>query len=247
MTNEVWTPPSTLEERFKRFLVPPRLEVARVARREMLKGEPEIRLLHALADPTRAAIDAGANRGVWAHVLAELCPKVYAYEPNPKLFGILKAGAKSNVECFPYGLSDEDGAGELMVPGEDGHYSNQGATLNPAKVEGQPFKTTRVETKRLDALKLDPIGFIKIDVEGHEMAVIRGAKALIARDRPRLIIEMEEKHTKQPLADAIGEVTALGYRMIYLSAEGLMDGSQFTPAAMSPRGIPVNNFIFLPL
>ncbi|HVY03005.1 MAG TPA: FkbM family methyltransferase, partial [Caulobacterales bacterium] len=224
-----------------------RLEVARVTARDWRKGEPEVRLLPFLADPARAAIDAGANRGVWAHVLSRLCPKVYAFEPNPKLFAVLKAGARANVECHRCGLSDSDGEAELMVPGVPGRYSNQGATLNPAKVAGQPFATMRVETRRLDGLDLDPVGFIKIDVEGHEMAVLRGAKALIARDRPRLIIEMEEKHTKQPLAEAIAEVTALGYRMIYLGADGLADAARFAPGAMSPRGIPVNNFIVLPV
>ena len=242
-----WTPPTTLEERVKRWLLPARLEVARVTARELRKGEPELRLLPFLADPTRAAIDAGANRGIWAHRLASLCPKVYAFEPNPKLFAVLKAGARGNVECHSFGLSDANGEAELMVPGVPGHYSNQGATLNPAKVAGQPFASLRVATKRLDDLNLDPVGFIKIDVEGHEMAVLRGAKALIARDRPRLIIEMEEKHTKQAIGDAIGEVTALGYRMIFLGADGLDDSSRFTPAIMGPRGIPVNNFIFLPV
>jgi FkbM family methyltransferase len=249
MNSPAWTPPLTIEERLKRLLVPPRLELARVTARELKKGEPELRLAQFLADPSRAAIDAGANRGIWAHVLARVCPKVYAFEPNPKLFAVLRAAAPRNVECFAYGLSDADGEARLMVPGEGVRFSNQGATLNPAKVEGQAFRETLVETRRLDALSLDPVGFIKIDVEGHELSVLRGGAALIARDKPTLIVEMEERHTKRPLRDALQEVRALGYRMLYLGAHGLQDGDALDPEhpPASPRGVPVNNFIFLPI
>jgi FkbM family methyltransferase len=229
--------------------VPARLELARVARRELRRGEPEVRLLPYLVDPTRAAIDAGANRGVWSYLLSPLATKVFAFEPNPKLFAVLRAGARANVECLAFGLSDQDGGGRLLIPGAGARFSNQGATLNPAKVEGVEHAALTVETRRLDGLDLPAIGFMKIDVEGHEMAVLRGARALIARDRPRLVIEMEERHTRHPLADALGEVASLGYRMLYLGADGLTDGVRFTPASppAGPRGAPVNNFIFLPL
>jgi hypothetical protein len=83
-------------------------------------------------------------------------------------------------------------------------------------------------------------------VEGHELAVIRGATALIARDMPTLVVEIEERHTKKPLAEALSEITSLGYRMLYLGEDGLQDGSNYRPNERSPRGRPVNNFIFIP-
>ena len=247
MAQASWTPPSTLEERLKRFFVPARTELRRVTARELRTGEPELRLVPFLVDPGRAAIDAGANRGIWSEVLAPLCPKVYAFEPNPKLFPILRAGARANVECFAYGLSDADGAADLFVPGEGARFSNQGATLNPAKVEGAAHESTRVETRKLDSLSLDPVGFIKIDVEGHELAVLRGARNLIARDKPVLIVEIEERHTKRPLVEAIDEIRALGYRFVFLSDRGLRDGAHLRGDSLSPRRAPVNNFVFLPV
>lgn len=251
MAETPWTPPSTLEERLKRLFVPPRTELARIVRRELRKGEPELRLLPFLVDRTRAAVDAGANRGIWADELARLCPKVYAFEPNPKLFPVLKAAARANVECHPCGLSDSDGRADLMVPGQGVRFSNQGATLNPAKVDGVAYATSAIETRKLDSLQLDPVGFIKIDVEGHEAAVVRGARALIARDKPTLIIEIEERHTKEPLRETLSNVTSLGYRMVFLSSAGLKDGAAYDPtdqgATKSLRGATLNNFIFLPI
>ena len=51
-----------------------------------------------------------------------------------------------------------------------------------------------VQTACLDDVTLPRIGFIKIDVEGHELNVLEGAKRTISRDRPTLLIECEERH-----------------------------------------------------
>lgn len=250
MANAFWSPPLTFEERVKRLLAPPKLELARVVAREFKKGEPELALVPFLADPARAAIDAGANRGIWAHVLARHCPKVYAFECNPKLFQVLAAAAPPNVQALSFGLSSADGEANLFVPGENGRYSNQGASLSAAKVEGVAHTALPVSIRRLDRLALDPIGFIKIDVEGHELDVLAGARDLIARDKPTLVVEIEARHTKRPLADSLDEIESYGYRMLFLGPRGLEDGARFDRAnpedMRGPRNRPVNNFIFLP-
>lgn len=48
---------------------------------------------------------------------------------------------------------------------------------------------------RLDDIIKDDVGFIKIDVEGHELAVLKGATSLINRCRPVLLVECEERHS----------------------------------------------------
>jgi len=145
-------PPSTLEERLKRALVPPRWELARITAREKRKGEPGLRLLPFLVDPGRAAFDIGANRGIWAGEMAKLTQTVWAFEPNPKLFAVLERAAPAGVDCRYLALSDAPGEARLLIPGEAGRYSNQGASLNPAKVEGEPFMEVVVEAARLDDL-----------------------------------------------------------------------------------------------
>ena len=87
----------------------PRQELKRVIARELRKGEPELRLLPDLVDPKRAAVDVGANRGVWTHQMAAICPRVYAFEPNPKMFAILDAARPSNAEARQIALSDRTG------------------------------------------------------------------------------------------------------------------------------------------
>jgi hypothetical protein len=83
------------------------------------------------------------------------------------------------------------------------------------------------------------------------MAVLDGALATIQRDRPTLLIEMEQKHTKRPIADDLKRVTDLGYRMMFLHRGVLNEGHRFDPEAHHTNAATaqdyVFNFIFLPM
>ncbi|MGJ3232241.1 MAG: FkbM family methyltransferase [Oceanicaulis sp.] len=244
-------PPSTLEERLKRAVVPARLELKRIVARERRKGEPGLRLLPFLLDPARAALDIGANRGIWAHEMEQVCKTVWAFEPNPKLFAVLKAAASKTVVCRAEALSNETGTAELLIPGEAGRFSNQGASLNPERVGGRNHMRVSVATARLDDLDPPTTGFMKIDVEGHERAVLEGARGLIARDKPAMIIEIEERHTGRALDGELDFVESLGYRTLAIRAGRLIDRARLD-VDRDHRGAAggpgyVNNFVFLPV
>ncbi|MEQ8406322.1 MAG: FkbM family methyltransferase [Oceanicaulis sp.] len=243
-------PPSTLEERLKRALIPARLELKRIVAREKRKGEAGLRLLPFLLDPSRAGLDIGANRGIWAHEMAQVCGAVWAFEPNPKLYAVLKSAASKAVTCRREALSDAGGTAELLIPGEAGRYSNQGASLNPDKVGGRAHMQVQVTTARLDDLEPPPTGFMKIDVEGHERAVLDGARGLIARDKPVMIVEIEERHTGRDLDGELDFVEGLGYRTLALKDGRLIERARLDVDAdhRARAGKPgyVNNFVFLP-
>ncbi len=243
-------PPPTLEERLKRALVPPALELWRITRREKLKGEPGLKLLPFLIDPERAALDIGANRGIWAGEMARLTDMVWAFEPNPKLFAFLVSALGGQVICRGEALSDTDGQAALMVPGSAGRYSNQQASLSAQRVADAAHMKVGVSTARLDSLDPPPVGFMKIDVEGHERAVLEGARATIARDRPAMIIEIEERHSGRPLDAELDYVEALGYRTHpiirgHLARRADLDVARHHRSRVGRRDY-VNNFVFLP-
>lgn len=245
-----WTPPFTFEERLKYTLLPPRLYMAWRAAKEWRRGEAEIRLLSFLVDATRNSVDVGANKGVYSHFLAKYSKQVYAFEPNPKMFGILCRCASSNVTASPCALSNRNGEALLRLPKRKGGYSNQLGSLNPAAWDGA-FATVTVETRTLDSLGLSDVGFIKIDVEGFELQVLEGAARTIARDRPTLLVEIEERHTGQPIEQSLDIVEALGYRCMIMQRGRLADRSRFDPDRQhrnaGGRDDYVFNFIFLPL
>lgn len=244
-------PPLSLEESLKATLVPPKLYIAYRARKELRRGEREVALLPHLVDRRRAAVDVGANKGVYSWFLARLCPKVHAFEPNPKLFRMLERGAAANVACAQVALSNRSGEAELRIPlGHRGKPSNQAASLSTAK-PAAAYLPVPVRTTRLDDLGLAGIGFVKIDVEGFEFEVLDGARETLARERPNLLVEMEEKHHPgRALPDMLAEVEALGYCGLFLRrgqlrrvAELDLDAEVRNPASKADY---VFNFVFVP-
>ena len=240
---------STLGERLKYALVPGPLYIRYRARKERRRGEGEIALLPFLVDPQRNAIDAGANKGVYTYFIAKYARHTYAYEPNPKMFAILQRNVGANVTVSPVALGDATGDGVLRIPLLDKGHSNQGASLSAVKVAGN-FTPVAVQTARIDDLGLRDIGFIKIDIEGFEAAVLRGARETIARDRPVLLVEIEEKHTHRPIEDDIEDIAALGYDGMFLGAGGVLHAlGAFDPVAnhRQPARGYVYNFVFVPI
>lgn len=249
-TEADWEPPWTFEERLKFALVPTSLYMRYRTAKERRQGEAEVALLPFLADSSRISLDIGANKGVYAWLLKDCSRTVYAFEPNPKMFKFLRRIESEQIVVSPVALSNETGPSTLRVPRHRrGGFSNQGASLSYVKVPDD-FVGVSIEAKRVDDLGLSDIGFIKIDVEGFEQAVLEGAADTIARDRPNLLIEMEEVHTQQPIEDAIAAVEERGYQGLFLRRGVLhpidrFDGDRFHRQPES-RSDYVFNFIFLP-
>jgi FkbM family methyltransferase len=247
-----WEPPSVLGERLKNALVPPALYYRFRAHRELRRGERELGLLPYVLDRRRNSVDVGANKGVYTYWLQRYSRHVYAYEPNPKMFRVLAAGAHGNVTASPLALSNANGRARLRVPRTAKGYSNQGASLDHQKV-GPSYGEVEVATRRLDDESLDDeglddVGFIKIDVEGHEFAVLEGARETIARDRPTLLIEIEEVHNRMPIEESLARVAKLGYDGFALIGGALKSLAFFDPEAnrrsAARREEYVFNFLF---
>lgn len=238
---------STIEERIKHAAIPGRVYIRYRAAKEWLYGEAEIKFLSSLIDKERNAIDAGANKGVYTYFIAKRARHVYAFEPNPKMFAILRQTSGRNVTASPIALSDRPGTATLRIPCGRKGPSNQGGSLSQVKVVGD-FIGVTIETKRIDDLDLSDIGFIKIDVEGFESQVLAGAANTIIRDRPNLLIEIEEKHTGVPIMDLLRCVCDLGYRGFFVHDHRLQSLSAFDPAVHHrPGGAAyIFNFIFRP-
>ncbi len=253
LKEKAFVPPSKLDEWLKYRLVPPPLYIRYLVAKAMRKGEAELKLIPVLADPARVSVDVGANKGVYSFLLARYSRSVVAVEPNPKIRAVLAAWARPPVTVLPYALSNQSGTAELRVPRSHKGFSNQGASLSAVKVSGD-HAIVPVEAKRLDDLGLEPTGFLKIDVEGFEREVLEGGRATILRDRPRLLIEMEERHTRRPIEEDIAFVEALGYRGFFLRGGHVLSSlSTFDPerhhraaARTGDREAYAFNFIFLP-
>ena len=137
-------------------------------------------------------VDVGALVGDWTFWVARKGFEVYAFEPMPKGFNILKERSKKfpNVHPFPYAIGDKDTVGRLGFTG----IGNGGTMDEEINLPGGG--TIDVPVRKLDSLGIPDVGVIKIDTEGYEAPILQGAKETITKYKPVLVIEVHKETGK---------------------------------------------------
>ncbi|WP_216591414.1 FkbM family methyltransferase [Streptomyces brasiliscabiei] len=186
-------------------LLPDRL-VAATARFVYPRFEPELTRLDELCPPgCGTAVDVGGWYGPWTRRLARRAGRVVTVEPVPRLARLLASSAPANVRVVQAAASDRPGTARLWLPpGDDG-----GRGLSSLVRRDVHGRALDVDCVTLDGLGLTDVGFVKIDVDGNELAVLRGAAGVLARDRPALFVELEARI--QPIAPVVDHLAGLGY------------------------------------
>ena len=152
------------------------------------------------------AFDVGANGGMTARLMAPRFGKIVAYEPAVECIDALTR-CPENVEPVFAAVSDTVGEITLDVRAVTASLGEltTGDSMPGAwgEMEGHryvPSVTVDSEAERVGA---DP-DFIKIDTEGHEAHIIRGALETIKRANPRLLIEVHAKEAGEEILDLLG-------------------------------------------
>lgn len=209
------------------------------------------------------AIDVGANKGGYLWSLSRAVPqgRVFAFEPQPIFFNYLKKVCKQaflrNVQVEPFGLSDRAGVFTLAIPGSDP--TSPAASFEEAVKSREPHQSYEVQVTTLDQYfeKIPGhVGAIKIDVEGHELAVLKGGINLLKKHKPVIVCESENRHiTHGSVVDVLAFITDLGYEGWFIQQGRLLPLTQFDPLIhQSQVGDQYwenpsycNNFVFKPL
>lgn len=174
--------------------------------------------LPTFAGPTeqKLALDIGANIGNHSVFFSKYFKAVHAFEPNPRTFELLKfnASGAGNIVTHPQGLSDTDVKGTLCE-----NPTNMGGTYIELDVQDGPNGTGPVSLGTLDnfveSQGLSDIALIKIDTEGFEARILRGAQRVIEANRPVIIFELSPSDFD---GDGASEVVNIlkgnGYRFV---------------------------------
>lgn len=165
-----------------------------------------------LATRGGAFVDAGASTGWFAIAAADRGHEVLAFEPNRRVYRRLQENAVLNgvrLATFSCALSDRDGEA-VFRHNRDVRLTSGGSLETPCCAPGRMAAET-VRCCRLDSVIRPelPVGLIKIDVEGHEIPVLRGAAGTVRRWRPHLVLEANTPHHREALA---AWLTEAGYR-----------------------------------
>ena len=229
---------------------------------ELGESNAEMALVRSLCDPQKVSIDIGADVGEFAIAMLSRSASVVAFEPRPAQARELAAmftAAKAPVLIEAVALSDTPGTTQMRVLEADPGRSTID-TANPmADEDDSAVVTIDVPVKRLDDYGFSGVGFVKVDVEGHELAVLRGATETLRANRPTLVVEAEERHHHNAVAEISEFLAGLDYSGYFeLAGErrpiGDFDAATHQdPANISSwkdgwtaRGVYVNNFVFVP-
>jgi FkbM family methyltransferase len=153
-------------------------------------------------------LDIGANIGNHAVYFSKfIFDKVYAFEANQKNFALLEENKKIN------DLGDD----KLMIYHtalSDGHYNFKSQDVSENMGGSKVIEGSgELITSKIDDYELPKIDFIKIDVEGHELKVLKGADNLIKRDFPEIMLECNA-NTASDLKIISPYMKELGYEQI---------------------------------
>ena len=155
--------------------------------------EPEICKLVRIISQNSVVIDVGANRGTYSFPIVQKLKKpghLYAFEPIPELFNYLEKGlaGRDTFKVYSFACGDRQSVKRIKLPINNGQLSMGSASfINSFK----DFETIPVKIISIDSLKISKVNFIKIDVEGFETLVLRGAIKTIERNRPVILVEID--------------------------------------------------------
>jgi FkbM family methyltransferase len=233
----------------------------RAWRYRLLVDRAELRFIADRLRPGQVAVDIGCHKGAYTYWLRRFVGatgEVIAFEPQPRqaayLQRVLQAMRYENVTLLPLGVSDAPGRLQLHIPKERG--ATHEASFVSAKGGAAACESVDAEVTTLDAFfgaRARRPDFIKIDVEGHESAVLAGGRQVLAASRPTLLVECEARHRVDgDVRDVFRELLSLGYEGSFFRQGRRRPLAEFRPAEHQPefpegvrlpRGY-VNNFAF---
>jgi FkbM family methyltransferase len=205
-----------------------------------------LRVFAALARRAQCVCDVGAHVGLYTYVAAAVRQsprtRIFAFEPLPDLSETIQRNILQNglngVAAVSAAAGDQPGRAELFIP-EDQHY----ATLERGWLDMhhiQQFRSVSVNVIQLDAFftKHGPPlpDLVKVDVEGHEEAVLQGMRGILASSAPDLIIELIGEERSMELTRWLS--SELGYRVLFIGDELY----ELAPGEAPPAGA-LHNFL----
>lgn len=196
-------------------------------------------------------LDLGAHKGAYTHWLSKATGptgRVVAVEPQPELAERLQSvmSGRPWVSVEWAGISDATGTGRLDIRGAS---ASHGASLTG--LDGEVARTIDVPTYTVADVMgkhgLDGVEFIKIDVEGHEIATLTAAQEVLLEHRPTVLCECEARHHGGEV-DGVAQLRdlfePLGYRVTFFVGRERRPIDEFDAAVHQNYGVGeyCNNF-----
>lgn len=204
----------------------------------------------------QTVFDIGAHKAGYLYFILKRVSKegkVYAFEPQSTLYryllGIRELFNWHNVTVEHLALSDTAGTAMLYIPSNRNRPSSPGATIIN-RSRASDVVTEKVGTETLDTycrqhhIKPD---FLKIDVEGNELPVLKGAIETLKKHKPKILVECEARHVgRERVVETFQFLKGLSYQGSFILDRSFisLDSFDFDIHQRTGAGFYCNNFIF---
>lgn len=213
----------------------------------------ELSAIRAGIPPGGLVCDIGANKGSYLYWMSRWAGRVVAFEPQPGLAAYLDTACETlrmtNVVVERQGVSDQSGTRTFYMP-----------SVNSPEASLVCHGTS--DTMTIQVVALDDyfasderVALLKIDVEGGELDVLKGAERILRDHRPVLVFESEQRHLSEGVvADALTFLAERGYRGEFIHGNLRLPIEAFDPAVHQAETTGefwrapnyCNNFVFTP-
>ncbi|MFQ3612603.1 MAG: FkbM family methyltransferase [Cyanobacteriota bacterium] len=156
-------------------------------------SEPEITQLQKIIRSDGIALDVGAAYGLYSWHLSRLTKECIAFEANPESAAVLTKRLPGMV-IHAIALSSSCGTTKLRIPKMGSLELTGFSTIEPRNTleRFDECRELEIPMRTIDSFNLDNVCFIKIDVEGHELEVLKGGEKTIIRDKPDILVEISD-------------------------------------------------------
>ena len=194
-----------------------------------------------LCDPNWVMLDIGAHTGTYGIALADHCQHVYAFEPQKSTYyalcgSVALSNKTDKITCINVALGTKEQSkrddNTLKIRSLDGggsslfHISNASntpivsepeTTDDPTPTPTQTLSEEKIHVCTLDDMKIQNVGFIKLDVEYNELSVLQGGKCTIHQNLPKILFEVnpEDAENKKAIFDFLTQ--EFNYKIIAIS------------------------------
>jgi FkbM family methyltransferase len=227
------------------------------------KHEPETPYLADLLADAPVCLHVGASDGRHSYVMTQVAPKarIYAFEPSAFAFQVLKTcmawhGIADRVTPVHAAVSDKPGELLLVTPRKtSGRMGRAYAYVAETAPNGQArpdLDDQGLELQPTPVITLDDycrqhgverVDFIRMDIEGAEQRALEGAREVIDRDRPHVLLEIHPTMLQARFGGSADEVVEFfrsrGYRMFALNGDRLEERSTVV------EGLPWKDYFFV--
>lgn len=195
------------EDHMTRWLLDPKNRVILNGRPAYQGKKQQLALSHCAAERRRTMIDCGAHIGLWSYNFAHWFKTIEAFEPVAEHRRCWQANtepAPGVLELYPYALGDREDSVTIRVnPTSTGDSWVKGKGLVPMRT--------------LDSFGFEEVDFIKVDAEGYEEFILRGAEFTLKHWKPVVCVEqkrdMATKFGLKPMG-AVQYLIGLGYKVV---------------------------------